>query len=91
MTQGLCFIAKLEYIDVVEIVEILSIESSKGDHTAPHEASAMSSPRLRMVLSIPTDFQALEGVTLDIYDKQIVKIVAESPCEHIDFIIIDCT
>ena len=75
----------------MKVVEVLSVEPSEGDHAATHEPSTVSTTGFRVVLHIATDLDSLEGIGLHVDHQQIVEIVAEPACEHIDFVIVDDT
>lgn len=75
----------------MQIVEVLSVEASEGDHAATHETSTVSSSWFWMVLRVSADFQTLKGVVLHVDDEKIVEVVTEPSCEDVDLVIIDCT
>lgn len=75
----------------MQVVEVLPVEASEGDHATAHEASAVSSSWLGVLLSVSADLHALEGVVLDIDDEEIVEVVAESTSEDVDLVVVDCT
>lgn len=89
--SSLDLVVQLKDIDVVQVVEVLAIETSEGDHATTHEASAVSSSWFWVFLGVSADLQALEGVVLNIDDKEIVEIVTESTSEDVDLVIVDCT
>ena len=74
-------------IDVVEIVEILSIESSEDEHAAAEETSTMSSSWFG---SLPGDFQAGDCVSLWVQHEDIAEIIAEPASVDVDFILVYC-
>lgn len=88
---SLDFVVKLEDVDVVQIVKILSIEPSKGDHTATDKTSGVPSTRFRMIQDISSYFKTLERVISHVDYEQIVEIIAKPTRENVDFIIIDHT
>lgn len=81
---------EFEDVDVVQVVEVLSVKPSKGNHAAAYEARTMSSSRLRVFVRVASQLQTLEAVVLDVDHKQIVEVVTESACEDVDFAIVDC-
>lgn len=89
--RSLDLVVQLKDVDVVQVVEVLTVEASKGNHAAAHEASAVSSPWFGVLLRVSADLQALERVVLDIDDEKIVEIVTESTSENVDLVVIDCT
>jgi hypothetical protein len=60
--RSLDFVVKLEDVDIVQIVKILSIEPSKGDHTATDKSGGMPSTRFRMIQHISSYFKTLQRV-----------------------------
>lgn len=88
---SLDLVGQLKDVDVVQVVEVLPVEASEGDHATSHEASAVSSSWLGVLLSVSADLHALEGVVLDIDDEEIVEIVTESTSEDVDLVVVDCT
>lgn len=75
----------------MQVVEVLAVEASESDHAAAHEASAVSSPWLGVLLRVAADLQSLEGVVLNIDDEQIVEVVAEPPGKDVDLVVVNGT
>ena len=46
---NISFGIEFEHIDIVQIIEILSVEPSENNHATAYKTSAVSSSRLRMV------------------------------------------
>lgn len=84
-------VGEFKDVDVVQIVEVLSVEASEGDHTTAHKASAVSSSWLGVVLRVSADFESLEGVALHIDDEKIVEIVTEPSCKDVNLVVVDST
>lgn len=74
-------------IDVVEVVEILSVESSEDEHAAAEETSTMSSSWFG---SLPGDFQAGDCVSLWVQHEDIAEIIAEPASVDVDFMLVYC-
>lgn len=89
--RSLDLVGQLKDVDVVQVVEVLTVEASEGDHATAHEASTVSSSWFWVLLRVSTDLQALQGVILNIDDEKIVEIVTESASKDVDLVVIDCT
>lgn len=72
VARSLDFVVKLEDVDIVQIVKILSIEPSKGDHTATDKSCGMPSTRFRMIQNISSYFKTLQRIIAHINYEQIV-------------------
>ena len=88
--RSLDLVGQLKDVDVVQVVEVLAVEASEGDHATAHEASTVSSPWLGVLLGVSADLQALQGVALNIDDEKIVEVVTESTSEDVDLVVVDC-
>jgi hypothetical protein len=88
LLKGLHLIGEFEHIDVVQVVKILSVEPTEGNHAAAHKSSAMPSSGFGKILTVTSDFNSLESVALNIDHQQIVEIVAEPPREDVDLIVV---
>ena len=75
----------------MQIIEVLSVETSEGYHATSYKACAVSPSRFGVFLRISFDFQGLDGIVEHVDDQKIVKIIAEATSEDINFIIIHCT
>ena len=82
-------IAQLKDVDVVKVIKVFSIETSKDNHTASHETSTVSSSRFWMFEWTSSHFQSFECIARNINHKDIVKIVTKSSCKDIYFSIED--
>ena len=89
--SSLDLVGQLKDVDVVQVIEVLTVEASEGDHATAHETSAVSSSWFGVFLRVSADFQTLEGVALDINYEQIVEVIAKPSSKNVDFVVIDCT
>ena len=83
------FIDQLEDIDVVKVIKVFSIETSKNDHTTSHKTSAVSSSWFGVFEWTSSHFQSLECVVGDINYKNIVQIVTKSSSKDVYFSVKD--
>lgn len=74
-------------IDVVEVVEVLSVESSEDKHAAAEETSTMSSSGFG---SLPGDFQTGDCISLGVQHEDIAEIIAEPASVDVYFILVYC-
>ena len=80
------FRPRFKDVDVVEVIKVLSIESSECHHTTANKSTCMSSPSLRNHSTSPEIFQ---GRTLRVNDNDVLEIIAESPSKNVNFTIKD--
>ena len=80
------FLLGVDYVDVVQIVEVLAIEPSKNEHTASQETSAVSSSGFG---DISLYLCSCYLILLGIQNENIVEIVAEPASEYVNFVIKD--
>ena len=83
------FIDQLEDIDVVKVIKVFSVETSKNDHTTSHKTSTVSSSWFWVFEWTSSHFQSLECVVRDINDKNIVEIVTKSSSKDVYFSVKD--
>lgn len=86
-----CLVAKLKDVYVMQIIEVLSIETAESNHATTNESSTMPPAWLRMLRRSSSDLNVFKRIILDINDQQIVKIITKSTCKDINFIIVNNT
>ena len=71
---------ELKDVNVVEVIEVLSIESAKYEQTASQKGSTVppSGPR-----KFSMHFHALQGLSLGVEDKDVLEVTAETPTEDV--------
>jgi hypothetical protein len=77
----------LSDIDIVEIVEILSVESTEDEHATAQETCTVPSPSLGDVSSY---LSSGDLILLRVKDENIIEIITESTPEDINFILVYC-
>lgn len=55
---NISFSIQLEYIDVMQVIEVLSVESTKNDHATTYKSSTVSAPWFGMISNYTSNFQA---------------------------------
>lgn len=81
---------QLEYIDVMQVIEVLSVESTKNDHATSYKSSTVSAPWFGMISNHTSNFQAFKRVVNHIDHQNIVKVTTESSGKDVYFSIKDC-
>ena len=81
------FLLRVHNIDVVQIIEVFTVKTTKNEHAASQETGAMSSPGFR---NLSLDLSCGYLVLLRVEDQDIVEIIAEATPEDINLVIVDC-
>ncbi len=87
--EGFDTVVEFEDVDVVQVVEVLPIEPSEGNHTTAYEPSAVSASRFWMVLCVSTYLHSLESVCINVDDQKIIEIVAKPACENVNLVVVN--
>lgn len=83
---NLVFRLWLVYTNVMQVIEVLTVESTKCEHWWPDESCAMATS---CGWCLACDFQLTNGAFFKIRYQKIIQIVTETAAENIDFVIVD--